>query len=164
MNSVAYLHRMRYVTGILLALIMILASCESPVDINREGSKLSGYVTHHDSILYLTGGFYSISIYNADSVNPFNRVPVRSDSLNLKKRDWLYETPFDMDNIPDGNYYIAATWSKYPRVPNEVPIVLGTYGCDTILNCTAHKMVKYPNYDGKFRNIMAWTDPAKRLF
>lgn len=155
---------MKYITIILLGFIMILASCESPVDINREGSKLSGYVTHYDSILYMTGGFYSVSIYCADSINPFNRVPVRTDSLNLKKRDWLYETTYDMDNVPEGRYYIAATWSKYPRVANEIPVVLGTYGCDTIINCSAFKMVEYPNYDGKFRNITAWTDPAKRLY
>jgi hypothetical protein len=49
-------------------------------------------------------------------------------------------------------------------VPNEVQIVLGTYGCDTIIGCTDHKIVEYPNYQGNFRNIIAWTDPAKRLF
>ncbi len=154
---------MRYVTIILLGFIMVLASCESPADMNREGSKLSGYITHYDSILYLNGGFYTVSIYNADSTNPFNRVPVRTDSLHMRKLDWKYQTTYDMDNIPDGRYYIAATWSRYPRVANEIPMVLGTYGCDTTLNCTTHEVVVYPNYDGQFRNIISWTDPAKRL-
>ncbi|HAX47920.1 MAG TPA: hypothetical protein DCX92_02955 [Bacteroidetes bacterium] len=133
------------------------------MEVNRPGDKLSGYVTHNDSILYMTDGYYSISVYNADSLNPFNRVPVRTDSLNLKKRDWLYETPFTMNGIPSGRYFVAATWSKYPKVPNEVPIVLGTYGCDTIVNCSAYQMISYPNYEGKFRNIQAWTNPARRL-
>ncbi len=161
---VTYYPMMKYITIILISFMAVVAACENPADTNREGSKLSGYITHHDSILYMTGGYYSVSIYNADSINPFNRVPVRTDSLNLKRRDWLFETTYDMDNVPDGRYYIAATWSKYPKVPNEIPIVLGTYGCDTIINCSSHKMVKYPNYEGQFRNIMAWTDPAKRLF
>ncbi len=155
---------MRYVTIILLLTLGIITACDSPTDLNRTGDKLTGYVTHIDSILYLSGGYYSVSIYNADSTIPFNRVPLRTDSLNLKKRDWLYETSFDMDGIPAGRYYIAATWSKYPKVPYEIPIVLGTYGCDTIANCMSHKVVEYPNYEGKFRNILSWTDLGKRLF
>ena len=155
---------MRYVIKILIVLLTVFAACDPGVDSSRPGNKLSGYVTHIDSTFYLTDGFYSVSIYNADSLNPFNRVPVRTDSLNLKRRDWIWETTYDMDNIPAGKYYIAATWSRYPRVPNEIPLVLGTYGCDTAFNCSAHKMVEYPNYEGKFRNIYAWTDPAKRLY
>ncbi len=156
--------KMRYVTTILIFILTVIAACDSPTDPGRSGDKLSGYVTHMDSVLYFTGGYYSISVYNADSVNPFNRVPVRTDSLNLKKRDWLYETTYSMDDIPEGRYYIAATYSKYPKVPNEIPLVLGTYGCDTTFNCSANKMVEYPNYEGKFRNILSWTDPAKRLY
>ena len=57
---------MKYITIILLGFIMILASCESPVDINREGSKLSGYVTHYVTILDMTGGVYSESISCVD--------------------------------------------------------------------------------------------------
>ena len=159
----AYCSGMRYVTKILFALIVVFSACDPPMEVNRPGDKLSGYVTHNDSILYMSGGYYSISLYNADSVNPFNRVPVRTDSLNLKTRDWLYETPFTMNGIPSGRYFLAATWSKYPKVPNEVPIVLGTLGCDTIINCSNHKLLSYPNYEGNFRNIEAWTNPARRL-
>jgi len=154
---------MRYVTKILLALIVVFSACDPPMEVNRPGDKLSGFVTHNDSILYMSGGYYSISVYNADSLNPFNRVPIRTDSLNLKTRDWLYETPFTMYGIASGRYFVAATWSKYPKEPNEVPIVLGTLGCDTIVNCSNHKMLSYPNYEGQFRNIQAWTNPARRL-
>lgn len=155
---------MKYITSILSFLLAAFTACDPPLEVNRPGDKLDGYVTHIDSILYMNGGYYSISIYNADSINPFNRVPVRTDSLNLKRRDWLFETQFSMDGIPSGRYYIAATWSTYPKIPNEIPLVLGTYGCDTNANCSNHKLVQYPNYEGRFRNIFAWTDPAKRLY
>jgi hypothetical protein len=155
---------MKYVTTILFLVLTVFTSCDGPVDPGRSGNKLSGYITHRDSILYQSGGYYTVSIFNADSTNPFNRVPVRSDSLNLTRRDWLYETTYSMDDIPAGRYYIASTWSKYPKVANEVPIVLGTYGCDTTSNCSNHKMVTYPNYEGQFRNILSWTDPSKRLY
>ncbi|MCC6866376.1 MAG: hypothetical protein IT280_09490 [Ignavibacteria bacterium] len=155
---------MRYVTTILFIVLIAFIACDPAIDVNRTGDKLSGYVTHIDSTLFMQGGFYSISIYNADSTNPFNRVPVRTDSLNLKRRDWIWETTYDMNNIAPGRYYIAATWSKFPRVQNEIPIVLGTYGCDTSYSCIDYKIVEYPNYQGQFRNIKAWTNPAKRLF
>lgn len=147
-----------------LILMFTVSSCESPQDLNRPGDKLDGYVVHIDMNLDTNGGFYSVSLYNADSVNPFNRVPVRTDSMTLVRRDNLYESPFQMDGITSGRYYIAATWSRYPRIPNEVPIVLGTYGCDTSSTCTDHKVVLYPNFQGNFRNIYAWTDLSKRLY
>lgn len=154
---------MRYVIKILFAALAAFAACDPPVEIDRSGDKLSGYITHIDSTLYLSDGFYTVSVYIADSVNPFNRVPFRTDSLNLQPMGNLWQTTYDMDGIPSGRYYIAATWSRYPRVPNEIPVVLGTYGCDTSYNCTDHKMVEYPNYQGNFRNITSWTDPAKRM-
>lgn len=154
---------MRTITTTILLFLAVIVSCDGPVDPGRTGDKIDGYVTHADSTLYFSGGYYSISVYNADSVNPFNRVPVRTDSLNLKPRDLIYETQYSMDGIPTGRYFLAATWSSYPRVANEVPIVLGILGCDTAVNCSNYKLLEYPNYEGHFRNIIAWTDPAKRL-
>ncbi len=69
-----------------------------------------------------------------------------------------------MNDVPAGKYYLAATWSSYPRVEEEIPIVLGTYGCDTNAGCTEHKMILYPNYQGNFRNFSSNTDLGKRLF
>lgn len=151
---------------IILAVIIFAAinGCENPVELNRPGDKLSGYITHIDSNLYLNGGFYSVSVYNADSSAPFNRVPVRTDSMRLTRRDLLYESTYDMDGIAPGRYHVAATWSRYPRIPNEIPAVLGTYGCDTSYSCTNHTIVVYPNFDGHYRNIISYTDLAKRLF
>ncbi|MEO8512131.1 MAG: hypothetical protein ABI543_01095 [Ignavibacteria bacterium] len=156
---------MRNITTILILVLFLalIAACDGPVDPGRSGGKMTGYITHTDSILYMSGGYYSVSIYDADSSNPFNRVPVRTDSLNLHRMDWRYQTTYSMDDIPAGRYCIASTWSSYPRVANEIPIVLGTYGCDTTRNCTDYGIVIYPNYEGHFRNIISWTDPTKRL-
>lgn len=145
----------------------LLTGCDSPMEVNRPGDNLSGYVSQFDTnIARSQHGFYSISIYSADSSNPFNRVPLRSDSLNITKRhdNYCYESLFDISGVPSGNYHVAVTWSRYPRIPNEKPKVLGTYGCDTNFVCTAHKIVKYPNYDGNFRNITSHSDTLRAMF
>ena len=156
---------MKFISIIIILALIAIFGCESPQDLNRSGDKLSGLIIHVDTNLYLNGGYYSVSLYSADSVSPFNRVPVRTDSLRLTKRSdsLLYETTYDMNGIPAGRYYVASTWSSYPKVPNEVPIVLGTFGCDTSRTCTNHIILVYPNFEGNFRNILSWTDLAKRL-
>ena len=146
-----------------VTLIILFYSCDNPMELNRAGDTLTGYVTHLDSNLYQNGGFYSLSLFIADSTNPFNRVPLRCDSLNLKRRDIVYETSFDLQGIPSGRYYLASTWSSYPKQPNEVPIVLGILGCDTAVNCSNYEVLLYPNYSGLFRNIISWTDLSKRM-
>src|SRR5437868_7247142 len=110
--------------SLLLLSILYLHSCSMPEDLNRPGDNLTGYITHinQDTI---PGGYYSVSLFSVDSAAPFHSIPVRTDSLNLKKRDFVYETPFDINGIPDGKYYVAATWSRYPKMPNEIPMVLG---------------------------------------
>jgi hypothetical protein len=149
---------------LLFAVSIIYYSCgnDNPVNLNPPGDGLAGYVTHINMNL-IPGGYYSVSLFCADSVNPFNRVPLRTDSLNLKRRDNLWETPWNMHGIPQGRYYVASTWSRYPRVPNEIPMVLGTYGCDTSASCTSYIGVSFPNYEGVFRNIISWTDTTKRM-
>lgn len=155
---------MKYITTLIILAAAVITGCDNPVELNRSGDKLSGYITHIDTNLYLNGGFYSVSIYNADSANPFLRVPVRTDSMTLTRRDALYESTYDMNGIQPGRYYVAATWSRYPRVANEIPVVLGTYGCDTSATCTSHTVVVYPNFDGHYRNITSWTDLNRRLY
>lgn len=153
---------MKYINLTALIILIIIAACGNPEDIGSPGTNLTGYVTHINMNL-IPGGFYSVSVYSADSTDPFHRVPVRTDSLNLKQRDQLYETVYDMNGIQQGRYYVAATWSQYPRIPNEIPMVLGIYGCDTSMTCTAYTEIPYPNYQSLFRNIISWTDAAHRM-
>lgn len=146
-----------------ILLIVFVTGCEMPQDLNVPGDNLKGYVTHIDTNLVTVGGFYSVSIFDADSSNPFHRVPVRTDSMTLCKQYNRYWSFYSMSGIGTGHYYIAATWSSYPKVPNEIPKVLGTYGCDTSASCTSHTIVMYPNFQGNFRNITSWTDPGKKM-
>jgi hypothetical protein len=155
---------MKNVYYILVVIVVLLIGCDPPFDIARPGDKLSGYITHIDTNLVLNGGFYSVSVFSADSSNPFHRVPLRTDSIpQLIRSDFHYYSPYDMDGIPPGRYYVASTWSRYPRIPNEVPIVLGIYGCDTSASCTSYGLLTYPDVEGHFRNITSWTDLNKRL-
>jgi hypothetical protein len=157
---------MKYIIIISAFLLTFLYGCDTPMDPGRSGDKLTGYVTHRDTNVIITpSGFYSISIFSADSVNPFYRVPVRTDSLNLTRRPDMivYESQYNLEGIPAGKYYVAVTWSRYPRVANEIPMVLGTYGCDTNYSCTNHTIVTYPNFDGNFRNIACWSDTTNRM-
>ncbi len=156
---------MKYIIVQALIVAAVLSGCETPGDMNRSGDKLTGYITHFDTNLILSGGYYSISLFSTDSVVPFNKIPVRTDSLRLTRRNDLivYETPYSMEGIAAGKYYVAATWSRYPRVQNEIPIVLGIYGCDTSANCTNYIEVTYPNFDGNFRNILSWSDTTRKM-
>lgn len=158
---------MKYLILFALITCTVIIGCDSPMEVNRPGDKLSGYITQLDTnIMVSSTGFYSISIYSADSSNPFHRVPARSDSLSLTRRSdgFCYETLYNMTGVPDGKYFVAVTWSRYPRVANEKPKVLGTYGCDTLYGCSNHKIVTYPNFDGNFRNITSWTDTTRFLY
>ena len=150
--------------SIILFIIALLSGCESPTDLNRTGDKLSGYITHIDTNLILGGGYYSVSVFSAnEDHDPFSKPPIRCDSLHLTKRDHLYESTYDMDGIPEGKFIVAATWSRYPRIPNEIPYVLGSLGCDTARHCENHTVLYYPDYHGNFRNFLSWTDTAKAL-
>lgn len=136
----------------------LFASCEMPQDPNPPGDKMNGLITFIDTNITRTGGFYAISLYSADSSSPFNRVPIRSDSLVLIMREnRIYESLYATSGIAEGRYYIASTWVRYPRVANEVPRVLGTYACDTAHTCTNHIVIAYPNYQGVYRNILSLT-------
>lgn len=147
---------------IILLFIAFFSSCELPQDLNRTGDKLTGYITHIDTNLILGGGYYSVSVFSAEGDHdPFCKPPIRCDSLHLTKRDHLYESTYDMNGIPEGKFIVAATWTHYPIRPNEIPLVLGTLGCDTTRNCEQHTVLYYPDYHGNFRNFLSWTDTAK---
>jgi hypothetical protein len=157
---------MKYLIIIASFVLTFLYSCDTPMEPGRSGDKLSGYITHLDTnVVRSNTGFYSISLYSSDLTNPFYRVPVRTDSLNLTKRpdNFCYESMYNMLGVPAGRYHIAVTWSRYPRVENEIPLVLGTYGCDTNYSCTDHTIIVYPNFDGNFRNIHSWSDTTRRM-
>jgi hypothetical protein len=139
-------------------------SCGNPYDFNPPGDNMTGIVTFVDTNLMTTNGYYAAAVYIADSANPFERCPLKIDSLVLKMRDnQVYEGTFDINGIGAGKYFVAAIWVRCPPFSAEIPKVLGTYGCDTSKNCTTHTTIYYPNYQGNFRDFNSWTDTAKKL-
>lgn len=144
--------------------VLLFQECENPADLNPPGDKMGGIITLVDTSLIRGGGYYAVSIFSADSVNPFERIPLMSDSLILTKRDnAVYESMFELSGIPGGGFYVACTWIKYPAETDCVPIVLGTYGCDTLHGCSANTIVYFPNYQGIYRDLYSWTDTSKRM-
>ncbi len=139
-------------------------SCGITNDPNPPGDNLTGVVTFIDTNLITTNGYYAAAVYYADSITPFNKYPLRTDSLVLRKRDnQVYEGTFDMNGIAAGKYFVAAIWVRCPSISTEIPKVLGTYGCDTSENCKSNTTIYYPNYQGNFRDFKAWTDTAKKF-
>ena len=155
---------MYVIAFIFVFLIFLFSSCDGPQDMNRPGDKMDGYIKYTDSNLVRNGGYYSVSVYNADYSDPFRSLPVMTDSLVLYMLDIHYEAQFTFDGIPAGRFYVASTWSRYPKIPNEIPIVLGIYGCDTSSSCPSPTVIVYPNTQGNFRNITSWTDTTKRVY
>jgi hypothetical protein len=144
---------------------LIIVSCDLPADMNPPGDSMAGYIMFHsDTGFIYNSGYYAVSLYG-DSTFPFNRLPVRSDSLkNIKWDGTGYSCTFHLSGIPTGKYYAASTWIKYPQTPADTPIVLGTYGCDTLYNCTNNKKISFPNFTGNWINIWSWADTSKRLY
>jgi hypothetical protein len=129
--------------------------------VQSSGDHISGYITFTDTNL-VYGGYYAVSMYENRS-NPFDTLPLRSDSLTLSKNGNQYKSYFKFSGVSNGQYYFGVTWIKYPFNPALKPPVLGTRGCDTAHNCTNHILISFPNYSYEDCNILSWTDTAKRL-
>lgn len=126
------------------------------------GDYISGWVTFKDTN-FVKGGYYAISMYENKS-NPFNSMPIKSDSLHLKDIRGGRDVYYRFTNSNSGSYYFGVTWIKLPEDPNFKPIVLGTLGCDTVPNCGNNEIIMFPNFTGASYNIFTWTDTTRRLY
>ncbi len=143
--------------------VLLLFSLQSCTDMGYQpsGDYISGWAIIGDTNL-LTGGYYAISVF-ANRQNPFDTLPLRSDSLNLVRYTYDYRSYYRISGLPSGSYFLAVTWIEYPlQSYNRVP-VLGTWRCDTIANCTNHELIPFPNFTGANYNIIAWADTSKKL-
>jgi hypothetical protein len=147
----------------LLVLPLILYSLQSCGDMGFQpsGEYISGYAIFNDSNL-MHGGYYAISVYK-NRANPFDTMPIRSDSLKITPGK-AYLVYYRVEGLPSGDYYFGVTWIKSPPEPYLRPPVLGTLGCDTNISCRDYEIVTYPNFSGKNYNIVAFSDTTKRLF
>ncbi|RPI17546.1 MAG: hypothetical protein EHM58_08715 [Ignavibacteriae bacterium] len=148
----------------LLTIILSVVSCNAPTDLNPPGDNFAGYVYFADSSFAFTDGFYAVSVYE-DTIIAFNSKPIKSDSLSgIELIGYNYQARYKVYGIPPGKYFIAATWNKYPVQENDIPIILGTYGCDTNMTCSTHVKLVFPNFTGNYINIISWADTSKKMF
>ncbi len=147
----------------LLVLPLIIYSLQSCGDMafQPSGDYISGYVIFKDTNL-LKGGYYAISMYRNKS-NPYDTMPLRSDSLKIEhgKTSLVY---YRVGNVQSGNYFFGVTWIKSPPEPYVKPPVLGILGCDTNINCRDYEVITFPNFSGKNYNILSFTDTTKRMY
>jgi hypothetical protein len=146
---------------LLIVLLMFIQSC-SDNTFQPSGDYISGWVIFKDTN-FVRGGYYAISMYENTS-DPFNTMPIRSDSLPMKvfgNGDRVY---YRFTYSGNGSYYFGVTWVRSPLGPYFKPIVLGTLGCDTIPNCGSDEIITFPNFSGANYNIICWTDTTRRLY
>ena len=146
---------------LLFVLLLFMQSC-SDNSFQPSGDYISGWVIFNDTN-FIRGGYYAISMYENNS-NPFSYMPLRSDSLPMKKYGTGNMIYYRFTNNDNGHYYFGVTWIQSPPVQNQRPPVLGTLGCDTNSNCSDHLLIAFPNFTGANYNIVSWTDTTKRLY
>jgi len=145
---------------ILPSLFYFAGGCDDS-GVEEKGDHVTGYVTFTDTNL-TQNGYYAISMFENKS-NPFYSKPLRSDALTMTKNGNQYKCYYKFSGVASGSYYFAVTFNRTPIDTVRVPPVLGTWGCDNNPNCTAHKLVVFPNYSYEDCNILSWTDTLKRL-
>lgn len=149
------------ISAALLVLVLCCFSSCSDMTYQPEGDHVIGNIAFWDTNT-VQGGYYAVSIYRIKS-NPFDTLPLRSDSLGMIRFGSYYQVRYRLDNVPSGNYFVAVNWIKSPLVIGLIPPVLGTLGCDTVHGCTGHEIVTFPNYTGAGYNFLSRTDTSQKL-
>jgi hypothetical protein len=111
---------------------------------NPQQNYISGTITFNNTAFYYSSiAYYAVSVFG-DSTYPFTKAPIASDSIQITTSGGIATAYYKISNLAAGNYYIGVTWINKTSGSDEV---LGTYGCDTIANCTS-TIVTFPNYAG----------------
>lgn len=146
--------------AILVFVLCCYSSC-SDMTYQPEGDHVIGWIAFHDTNV-VPGGYYAVSIYK-NKANPFDTLPIRSDSLAMSDYGTYFQAKYRLDNVLPGDYFVAVTWIKSPVIPGLMPPVLGTLGCDTVHGCTDHEIVAFPNYTGKSYDFLSRVDTSQKL-
>jgi len=147
-------------SSLVLSLLFLLPTCgDDSTGLNANGTFMSGTVTYNDNSTGYSGGYYCISFYNPDSTNPFQRAPIKSDSLTLSVNNGVTTAFYKESSIANGSYYIASTWIS----PGYRTFVLGIYGCDTVAGTPTK--IDFPNYAGTGQlDFRSKTNPANAIY
>ncbi len=140
-------------------LLLIFKGCDYPVTYQPTGDYISGYAIFTDTDFMHGNGYYAIALYSCKG-SPLTSIPYNTDTIKMDSLTNEYYWRIACED--KGNYYLAVVW-KETASSHEIPMVLGTYGCDTTHFCHEHKVIAFPNFTGANYNILCWADSTKRL-
>jgi hypothetical protein len=147
-------------TGVYLS--SIISGCDEPT-FQPPGDYISGYVFFVDTNFILGDGYYAVSLYR-HKPQPFDTLPVSSDSIEMKKSISFSYAYYRVSSGYGGVYYVAVNWICIVDSFRTTYPVLGTLGCDTTRGCTEHQLIEFPNYTGASYDFKSWADTSKRLY
>jgi hypothetical protein len=134
-----------------------LQSCDTGVQ--SKGDSVSGNIIFADSSFSHSNGYYAVALYT-NQHSPFISVPIKTIALDVNATKPIHYT---MQWGGGGYYFNAVVWINNNAGTNTVPMVLGTYGCDTSHSCIYSTEISFPNYTGHNFDILCWADTTKKL-
>lgn len=141
--------------------MFLIQSCDmTDLTVQPKGDYIDGTAIFIDSNFIRSGGHYGLALYN-NNPSPFGYQPVFIDTINLGGIVQGGYYKYRMNWSGSGAYFAAVVWL---RNAGGMPIVLGTYGCDTSHSCSASKVIAFPNFTGANYNITCWNDTLKSLY
>jgi hypothetical protein len=144
-----------------LITLFLIQSCDmKDLNVQPKGNYIDGYAIFVDSNFMTSGGHYGLALYNNNS-SPFFYQPVFVDTINLSELVQGGYYRYTLNWSGTGSYFAAVVWL---RNAGGMPLVLGTYGCDTCHTCITNKVIAFPNFTGANYNITCWSDTMKSLY
>ena len=145
---------------VFISISLFIGNCGTDDSVNATQDFVSGTITFNNSNLNYSGGYYAVSVYS-DTTDPFRHNPFKSDSLSIVTSGGVTTAYYNVNGL-SGNYYIGAVWIRHS---DGHIAVLGTYGCDTTINCTGSIKETIPNYAGTGGlNFKSSTDITRNMF
>jgi hypothetical protein len=144
---------------ILILVTALFNGCDYPDTYQPKGDYISGYAVFADTNFITSSGYYAVALYSCQG-SPMTSIPIKTDTIKMDGLTNPYYWRIGLDQKE--NCFLAIVWKESSSL-NEIPVVLGTYGCDTSHYCTEHKVIAFPNYTGANYNILCWADTTKRL-
>jgi len=142
----------------IISTIFLIQSCGEDSSMQPQGNYISGYAAFVDTNYIHSGGEYSIALYSS-SASPLNSTPIVVTPISMSGTNpFYYRIHWD----GTGACYAAIVWMRNTG-SNELPIVLGTYGCDTSHTCNSNQTISFPNFSGANYNIICWADTTHGL-
>lgn len=148
-----------YLFFIILFLFSQIIGCDYPTTFQPKGDYISGWATFADTNYASGPGYYAVALYSCGN-SPMSVAPIKTDSIPMS--GLFNPFYFRISLSGDNNCYLAVVW-KHTTSEHEIPVVLGTYGCDTTRNCSDYKVIAFPNFTGASYNMTCWADTTKKL-